>query len=187
MKKIKSYIAGIIVERDKEGHDWREDLCKKLTEKSGFHIIALDPSKYHEGFDFDDNNAKFVVGRDSFMIKNADLVIVNLTDDVGIGASQEMLIAKYYKKPLIGIAPKGGRFNKEEKKIMGKTFKNWVHPFVKFTCDKVVENIDEAAEFIKEFFSNPNSKAKDLSIIEDALDYYENEFHHLDKTLHFND
>ncbi|MBI2578380.1 MAG: hypothetical protein HYW26_01580 [Candidatus Aenigmarchaeota archaeon] len=182
-RKIKIYVAGSITEPEEGAHDWRDSLCKKLTEKTGFEIINLDPSKYHDGSYFDDNNERFVVGRDAFMIKSADIVIVNLADDIGIGASQEMLIAKHFKKPLIGIAPKGGRFNRHEKKIMGKVFRDWIHPFVKLTCDKVAADADEAASFIVEFFSS-GAKAKDISIIEEALKYYEKEHHPLDKYLH---
>lgn len=181
MKKINVYIAGLIP--DDESDNWRDELCKKLAEKSGFALVNIDPSKYHEGSDFDDNNSQFVVGRDCFMIQKSDLVIVNLVDEIGIGASQEMLLAKYFKKPLIGIAPRGGRFNREEKKVMGKVFRNWIHPFVNLTCDKVAENADEAADFIRKFFSS-SRKAKDFSIIEEALEYYKNEHYHLDKYLH---
>ncbi len=185
MKKIKVYVAGkISPESVFRTHDWRDGFCKELSEKTGFEIVNLDPTRSSEGFELDQGNAKLIFGRDSFMIKISDLVIVNLTDDISIGGSQEMLIAKYYKKPLIGLAPKGGKFNKEEKELLGKTYRNWINPFVSVSCDKIVANIDELSALVKGFFSKKSDLIKDISIIDDAVEYYKREHHSKDKALH---
>jgi len=185
MKKLKVYVAGKVSKDSVFGtSNWRDQFCKELSDKSGFEIINLDPTKSYDDFNLDEGNSKLVVGRDCFMIKSADLVIVTLTDDISVGGSQEMLIAKYYSKPLVGIAPKGGKFNKHEKKILGKVYKNWIHPFVYTTCDSIVEDIDSAADFIKKFFSGSDKKIKNLSILDKNMEYYEKEYHHLDKFLH---
>ena len=184
MKTLKVYIAGKVDPNSSLGrHDWRDHFCEELSQQSGYSIVNLDPTKSHDGFNLDENNAKLIVGRDCFMIKSADLVIVNLTDDISVGGSQEMLIAKHYRKPLVGIAPKGGKFNKPEKEILGKVYKDWIHPFVLIPCDRVVVDIDGVIKFIHEYFPEQN-KVKDLSILDDAQTYYEREHHHLDKMLH---
>ncbi len=183
MKKLKVYIAGKVSPDSVFGrHDWRDEFCTKLTELSGFDFVNLDPTKANENFNLDENNDLLIFGRDCFMIKSADLVIVNLTDDISVGGSQEMLIAKYYKKPLVGIAPKGGKFYKEEKEILGKVYKNWKHPFVSVPCDTIVEDISGVVEFIKDFFSQANPSPKDIAILDEALKYYE-EHHHKDDTF----
>jgi len=185
MKKLKVYIAGKVSPNSVFGrHDWRDEFCAKLAELSGFGFVNLDPTKSHDEFALDENNTMLIFGRDCFMIKSADLVIVNLTDDISVGGSQEMLIAKYYHKPLIGIAPKGGKFFKEEKEILGKIYKNWVHPFVSIPCDIVVEDINGAADFIKNFFSKPDNSVKGIEVLDESLEYYKDHHHENDQFLH---
>lgn len=173
MKKLKVYIAGKVSPDSVFGtHDWRDAFCQKLGNLAGFDFINLDPTKSSNDFDLDEGNAKLIFGRDCFMIKSSDFVIVNLTDDISVGGSQEMLIAKYYKKPLVGIAPKGGKFYKEEKEILGRVYKNWKHAFVAVPCDVVVENIEEVAKFVKDFFAREEKNVKDMTVIDDAETYY---------------
>jgi len=180
METIKIYIAGKVSKESYfNTHYWRDAFCEELARKSGYKIINLDPTKYPKGFD--ENNAKLMFGRDCYMIQQADIVIVNLTDDISVGGSQEMLIAKHYKKPLIGIAPKGGKFNLPRKELMGKVYKNWVHPFVAVICDKVVENLDQTAISLQEFFLKEDLNIKDLSILDNNCEYYKQNFRHLDQ------
>jgi len=185
MKKLKLYIAGKVSPNSTFGtHDWRDNFCKELTKLSGFKIINFDPTKSHDGFNFDENDPKFIVGRNCFMIKSVDIVIVNLTDDISVGGSQEMLITKYYHKPLIGIAPRGGKFSKEKKESFSGTYKNWVDQFVSVPCDAVVEDIKGAADFIKNSFSKPNNSAKDITILDQSVEYYKDNHHKNDKFIH---
>jgi hypothetical protein len=185
MKKLKVYIAGKVSPNSVFGrHDWRDEFCKVLSELSGTELINLDPTKYDDGFDLDENNDKLIFGRDCFMIKSADLVIVNLTDDISVGGSQEMLIAKYYKKPLIGIAPRGGKFYRDEKEIRGKIYKNYINPFVSIPCDVVVEDVNGAATFIKDPLLKTDISVKDIKVLDEAVQYYKDFHHNNDKFLH---
>jgi hypothetical protein len=43
-----------------------------------------------------------------FYIQHSDLLVVNLTDDISIGGSQEIFIAKQLGIPVIGLAPPPG-------------------------------------------------------------------------------
>ncbi len=184
MKKLKIYIAGKVSPNSVFGrYDWRDNFCQKLSESSGFEFINLDPNKSQEGFDLDENDSQLIFGRDCFMIKTADLVIVNLTDDISVGGSQEMLIAKYYRKPLIGIAAKGGKFFRTQKEILGKTYDNWLHPFVKITCDYVVEDIKEAGKIVEHHFDQPEKAVKGLEILDETIQYYQDHFHDSDQFL----
>lgn len=185
MKKLKVYLAGKVSPNSVFGrHDWRDKFCARLSELSGFDIINLDPTKSHPDFNLDENNPMLMLGRDCFMIKSADLVIANLTDDISVGGAQEMLIAKYYNKPLIGIAPKEGKFFKSEKEIRGKIYKNYIHPFVSVPCDAVVEDINGAADSIKNFFSRSDNPVKNITILDEALKYYLEQHHYKDQFLH---
>ncbi|MCA9497327.1 MAG: hypothetical protein KC589_10380 [Nanoarchaeota archaeon] len=184
MVEIKIYIAGKVSPNSVFGtHDWRDSFCEKLSEQIGIKIFNLDPTKAYKDFNLDENNSKLIFGRDCFMIKTADIVIVNLTDDISVGGSQEMLIAKYFSKPLIGIAPKGGKFNKEKTKFIGKEYENWIHPFVNIPCDIIVEDITEAETFIKQYITKQQKEIKNISIIDNSIEYYKKHHHHLDKFL----
>ena len=166
MKTIKVYVAGKVSQNSSFGTSfWREDFCKELEEKSGMKIINLDPTS-RKNMPFD---SEMVFGRDSFMIKNSDLVIANLTDDISIGGSQEMLIAKYFKKPLLGIAPKGGKFVNKNYNDFGRTV-DFVHPFVFVPCDAIVNDMDQAAEWIKNELHMITPKG--LECIEKSMEHY---------------
>ena len=173
MKAVKIYISGKVSPDSVFGtHDWREGFCRELSKKSGLEVINLDPVKVEAEKNMDQKDSKLIFGKDCWLIKQADLVVVNLTDDISVGGSQEMLIAKYYKKPLVGISPKDGKFNRTEKEILGKVYKDWLHPFVSVPCDKIVEDVDGLADFVKRFFPNKDIHIKTISIIDEALDYY---------------
>jgi len=170
MKSIKVYVAGKVNPESSMGTSfWRDEFCKRLEEKSGFKIINLDPtSRKHLPFD-----PQMVFGRDSFFIKNSDLVIANLTDDMSVGGSQEMLIAKYFNKPLLGLAREGGKFVNKNFNDFGRTV-SFVHPFVFVPCDAVVNDIDGAGEWIKNHFGK--EKAKNVSCIDDSIEYYKKNY-----------
>src|SRR3989338_8964583 len=145
-KQLKIYVAGKVSPSSSFGTPfWRGEFCKELEAKSGIKITNLDPTS-RKTMNFD---PEMIFGRDAFFIKNADLVIVNLTDDISIGGAQEMLIAKYFSKPLLGIARKGGKFADPEKEEYGRKI-NFIHPFAHVPCDAIVNDIDEAATWRSE-------------------------------------
>lgn len=176
MKKIKVYVAGKVSSDSVFGtHDWRDSFCAEIENKTGLEIINLDPTKgYGADSELDLADRQCVYGRDCFMIRMADLVIVNLTDDLSIGAAQEMLIAKYFKKPLIGIAARGGRFNLGKKELIGKVVQNYIHPFADVPCDALVSTVDEAADIIPKLLKK-NYAPKGMDVVEEAIRYYEKE------------
>jgi nucleoside 2-deoxyribosyltransferase len=177
--KLKVYVAGKVSPSSSLGTScWRDGFCRELSEKSGIEIINLDPTKG----DIDQNDAELVVGRCCRMIREADIVIANLTDDISVGGSQEMLIAKRFEKPLIGIAPRGGKFNKESKEMFGRVYADYLDPFVKVACDAVAEDIDGCARLVKEI-AHGQRKAKGLDALDRALEYYERRHLPSEKTL----
>jgi hypothetical protein len=180
--EMKIYVAGKVSPNSVFGtSDWRDQFCQKLSEKSGCKIINLDPTKTRGDLGLmDEKDSKLIVGRDCFMIKSADLVIVNLTDDISVGGSQEMLIAKYYNKPLVGIAPLGGKFRKKEKEMYGKVYQDYSDPFVTTTCDLVVEDLDELSGKLPSLI---NGQAKEIDILDKAVEYYKDSHYPADSYL----
>lgn len=176
MKPLKVYIAGKVSKNSVfKTHDWRDEFCNALAKASGREIINLDPTKERGTGVFDENDSRLVFGRDLYMISISDLVIVYLSDDISVGGSQEMLIAKYYKKPLIGLAPKEGKFNLSEYDNYGVKVKNWVHPFVAETCDIVVATPEEVAKKISEV-TDANFTPKEISVIDVAVKYFQDKW-----------
>ncbi len=171
--ELKVYVAGKISKESVFGtHYWRDAFCTDLQKLIGETVINLDPTNSNLGVDLDQSESKLVFGRDCYLISQADVVIVNLTNDISVGGSQEMLIAKYFNKFLIGIAPTGGKFRPSTKELFGKTYHNYVDPFVASTCDVVVEDLPEAAKALKTMLYIKNSKVKTLKIIDDSINFY---------------
>jgi hypothetical protein len=143
------YLAG------KMRADWREELCATLARSSGYELRHLDPSVGQREWLSDPDLPYLIFGRDCSLIARAESVVVYLTDDISVGGSQEMLIAKYFKKPLIGIAPWGGKFLKDAHTVYGGTYEKWIHPFVRGTCDALAETPEEAGKDLARFLENP--------------------------------
>ena len=167
MKTLKIYVAGKLSKDSVFGtHYWRDGFVEKLEKLSGRNLISLDPAKKYT----DQNKPEQAFGADVFMISKADIVVVYLSDDISVGGSQEILVAKYYRKPVIGLAPLGGKFNHNNKEMMGQKIKNYKHPFVYTTCDVVCDDIESVAHAITNI---DKIKPKTLDIIRRYADEYE--------------
>ncbi len=151
---------------------WRARLCAELAQRSSLTLVNLDPASVADLLPGDSHEANplLAFGRDCYSISQADAVIAYLSDDISIGAAQEMLIAKYFSKPLLGFVPAGSRFIAAESKRMGKTFRNFVHPFVAVPCDALARTPAEAARWLRTIHAHPRRKT--LEIIPHAIDYY---------------
>ncbi|PJE65701.1 hypothetical protein COU91_00060 [Candidatus Saccharibacteria bacterium CG10_big_fil_rev_8_21_14_0_10_47_8] len=160
IKELKVYVAGKVRKDSSFGtHHWRDDFLTKLEELSGIKLENLDPVKNGDHY----KNPEYIFGLSVHLISRADVVIVYLTDDISVGGSQEILIGKYFKKPVVGLAPIGGKFNMATREYMGKTIKNFKDPFVFTTCDVVCSDIQGVARTLK---SLDKIKPKDLTIID---------------------
>lgn len=163
MNKLKVYIAGKVSKNSIFGkHHWRDEFCDALSEKSGVKLESLDPLKNQAG----DTSPDEIFATDCRLINQSDCVIVYLSDDISVGGSQEILIAKYLKKPVIGFAPHGGKFNGCTKEMMGVTIHDYKDPFVFATCDVVCGTVEEVAEALPGIM---DIEPKTLAIIDQAI------------------
>lgn len=166
MANIKAYVAGKISKDSVFGtHDWRDAFCAELGRLSGLRIENLDPTKTGT----DQSDSRLVFGADSYLISQSDVLIAYLSDDISIGCSQEVLIAKYYKVPVIGLARHGGKFNGADKEYFGKIVRNYKDPFVFTTCDVVCKTIEELADALKNL---KRIQPKSLEIIPESVHYF---------------
>lgn len=172
---MKVYLAGSVAKGDKDKRsvlNWRGNFKEKLS--SIKKLEFLDPSDItkYEGSPF------VVFGGDCSYIRKSDLVIVFAWNKIGAGTSQEMLVAKYFKKPVITVLPKNTHHRKSNVNFEGKTVEDWIHPFIFSSSDLIVEEIEDAIPWIEEYLQNPNSKeVKDIGVIDEGIRKFEEASH----------
>lgn len=165
---MKVYIAGKVSKNSSFGkHHWRDEFCGKLSQLSGKELVNLDPARLDSSIE----SPEMIFGFDVDLISQCDVFIVYLSDDISVGGSQEILIAKYLHKPVIGFAPYGGKFNGSRREHFGKIIENFKDPFVFATCDVVCGTVEEVGEALKTIDTiNPKS----IKVIDDYREKYRN-------------
>ncbi len=165
-KAIKVYVAGKMSKHsDFSSHRWRDDFLRDISNLTGLKFISFDPTKAKKDY----TDLEMVFGSDVHMIASVDVLITYFSDDISVGGAQEVLIAKYLKKPVIGFAPFGGKFNGGTKEVAGQTFVNYKHPFVYSTCDVVCGDINGVAEAL---INLDKIKPKTIKIIDEAMEKF---------------
>lgn len=160
---MKVYIAGK-VSKDSifKTHHWRDDFCAELEKLSSLNLENIDPLKQEASL----TSPQAIFEKDCQLINRADVLVVYLSDDISVGGSQEILIARYLHKPVIGFAPRGGKFNGSKREMLGKIIDNYQDPFVFSTCDVVCGTIEEVAHAMQNV---DTIKPTGLDIIDRAL------------------
>ena len=164
-KTMKIYLAGSVPKGDEEAKkfdDWRSRYKQSLQKL--FDADFIEP--YHK--DLDEGDYLAVVGQDCRHIKESALVIVNAEEKLGVGTAQELVIAKYFRKPVISVLPKDTHHRRSNVAFHGKKIKDWIHPFIYAFSDYIVESVHEVEKIKDEIFS---SKIKDISVIDEAIHY----------------
>ncbi len=162
---MKIYLAGSVPKGDEEAKifdDWRSRYKQSL--RKFFDADFIEP--YHK--ELDESDFLAVVGQDCRHIKESALVIVNAEGKLGVGTAQELVIAKYFKKPVISVLPKDTHHRRSNISFHGKLVKDWIHPFIFTFSDFIVESINEIEKIKNEIIS---SNIKDISVIDGAIRY----------------
>ncbi len=109
--------------------DWKLPYIKIIGD-------LLPSTEFIHGDSISDNaGAEMVVGHDLSMIKQADVCVVDAKEKIGAGTAQEMVIAKYFSKPVIIVIPKDTHHRKSKVAFHGVTMDEWVHPFLHISSD----------------------------------------------------
>ena len=177
MNKLKFALLGSIPKGDEERKkwtDWKTEYVEKISK-------AIPQAKFLHGDLISDNvGPDLVVGHDLWLIKNSDIVIVHATSKIGAGTAQEMVLTKYFQKPLISIVPKDTHHRRTNVVFHGINIEDWIHPFIYVALDFVAENIEEGIEWIKEFLKNSN-KTKTISVFDEKISCFEKELSNIVK------
>ncbi len=164
---MKIYLAGGVPKGDEKAKtfdDWRNGYKKSLQKFLDGDFIE----PYHKNLD--EGDFLMVVGQDCKHIKESTIVIVNAEEKLGVGTAQELVIAKYFKKPVISVLPKDTHHRRTNIVFHGKLVEDWIHPFIFTFSDFIVENVDEIEKIKDKIFS---SKIKDISMIDEAIKHFE--------------
>ncbi|MFH0852350.1 MAG: hypothetical protein V1845_02005 [bacterium] len=173
-KPIKFTLLGSIPKGDevrKNWIDWKSEYVEKIS-------ASIPEAKFLHGDLISDNvGPDLVVGHDLWLIKNSDIVIVHAVSKIGAGTAQEMVLTKYFLKPLISIVPKGTHHRRTNVVFHGVNIEDWIHPFIYVASDYVAENIDSGIKWIKEFLKNRDAQSaiKDISVFENKIVFFEKE------------
>ena len=170
MKTINIYPAGGVQkgEHDKGKMSWtEEDMSLFKAKLSDVAVNFIDPRYRNDNL----NDSFAVFGRDLMAVRVSDFVVVDGRQKRGIGVGQEMLFAKLEGIPVVTVAPKGGHYRKGELHYLGQKVNDYVHPFIFSTSDAIVENFEEAADWIKNYLEKP-VPIKSSRLTEEAIKEY---------------
>lgn len=171
--KFKIFLAGSVPKGDNERKQWTD---WKVNYKNV--LSQFDTVEFLDGDAWKDDSKPFLLfGHAVNLIKTADIVIVNaekkIGNGIGVGTAQEIMVAKYFSRPVITVLPKNTHHRRSNVKFNGMIISDWVSPFLLSTSDLVVENIDNSLSWLKEYLENPKSKKiKNISIIDEAITAY---------------
>ena len=125
---MKIYLAGSVPkgpQEEKEFKDWRQEYKQAINKFWDIEFIMPNTGQ------MDENDYLLIVGKDSKSIKICDLVIVNASEKIGAGTAMEMVIAKYFSKPVISVIPKDSHHRRSNIHFQGKyRVEDWVNPFI---------------------------------------------------------
>ncbi|MDD5726672.1 MAG: hypothetical protein PHC53_04710 [Patescibacteria group bacterium] len=152
-------------EARKNWTDWKIDYKNRLS--------VMPDIEFTDGDAWTDESRPFeLVGHDSYIIKTADLIIVNAENKLGAGTAQEMIIAKYFKKPVITILPKDTHHRKSKIVFNGELIDDWIHPFILTFSDLLVEDLTDCIGWIKELNKGTELKIKDITTVDQAVNSF---------------
>lgn len=169
-RRLKICLLGSIPKGDEIRESWK-DWKKEYVDK----ISTIPDTEFTDGDTWKDEARPFeLVGHDANLVKTADVIVVNAEVKLGAGTAQEMVIAKYFSRPVISVLPKDTHHRRSNVVFDGKKMDEWIHPFVLTFSDAVVENIDECVEWIKRLKnSTVQTKIKNISIVDEAIAAYQ--------------
>jgi hypothetical protein len=174
MKNKIIYLAGWCQQYLPKGQkaNWREPLIAKM-QKSLPDAVFIDPSIR----DINENDYKAIMGRDIFLIKNSDYLLANATDRIGVGTSQEILIANYFGVKAVAVCPSNSFYRIDKVRVRDIEYNDWVHPFLASSC-QLANDFEEALEII----ANDDNKQTN-KLLDETLEYYTKNYLEQDKLI----
>lgn len=155
---MRIFLSGGALPRTGLDGKWRGEYERALAP---LNAELINPTKRS----IDESKFLLVFGYDCTLIKGSDAVLVN-AEGMGPGTAQEMLIAKYFRKPVVTVLPKNTENRRADFEFNGTVVKDWIHPFIYSTSDAIVETPQEAVKWLRQI---PKYKIKGIEIIDEAM------------------
>ena len=136
MAKPKAYLAGAMSKLTYEQmNNWRLQATQELKE---YGIESINPVAYYN-FEMDESTytEKEVKEFDLWAVKNSQIILVNLEYPDTIGTAIELQKAQDWGIPIIAF---------------GRTVERPVHPWMTLCITKECKTMDEALNYIVEFY-----------------------------------
>lgn len=142
MENVKIYLSGGMSGLSEEEQvKWRRQIRDAIM-FGGYEFhkspIFFDPTDYYSIFENYHKNNKEVFEYDLYNLRNSNVIIVNFNDTKSIGTAMELVLAKEYKIPVIGINKDGCV----------------LHPWLIECTTRMCDTLKDAVEYIVDYFLN---------------------------------
>lgn len=166
IKRTRIYLAGKVPKGSEIGQlpDWRAEYISALSVLPAFEFASPDDPN------LDESDALEVFGHDCYLIQNSDLIVVNAKERLGVGTAQELLIAKYFTKPVFTVLPHGSPHRRKDLQAGKGIVADWQHPFIVASSDRIFASVQELVEHLGTW--QRGDPCKTLQIIHDAIRHY---------------
>ncbi|BEV11918.1 hypothetical protein ATDW_24140 [Asticcacaulis sp. DW145] len=167
---FKIYLSGSIQKGDSDprphSYFWTREDEIFLEENIRSDIKLLNPAKTP----IRRNNFYLNYGCDLYLVKIADVVLVDLRRSKGIGVGAELMFASMHSIPVIAWLPDDSEYKKDVvRNVSGEDLYDWVHPFAYGLCDKHVSDLDAACREINDMIKNRNISKQSFRTPEHAI------------------
>ena len=117
---------------------WRNKIIDEITSDDSliFQPIFFNPPKYYSPALKLHQTEKEVMEFDLYNLRKSDVVIVNFNIPDSIGTAMELMLAKEYNIPVIGI------------NIGNKQIHSWLLE----CCSRMCESVEEAIDYVKNYY-----------------------------------
>jgi len=166
---MKIYLAGKVAKGAEIGRtlDWRSEYMAKLSRYNNLEFMSPEDPGLDESKPFE------IFGHDCYQVREADIILINASEKLGVGTAQEMVIAKYFNKYVFSILPKDTHHRRSNLQMHAVLVKDWIHPFIYSMSDMIFESLDD---FIQHFGQGEKLtlpfQAKQITIIEEGIAEY---------------
>ena len=117
---------------------WRNQIVDNIITDDAltFKPVFFNPPYYYTPTYNYHKSEKEVMEFDLYKLRKSDVVIVNFNVPNSIGTAMELMLAKEYNIPVIGI-------NIDNKEL---------HPWLLECCSRMCDNIQETIEYVKNYY-----------------------------------
>lgn len=118
--------------------EWRNQIVSNITNDDSltFKPVFFNPPYFYTPAHNYHKNEKEVMEFDLYKLRKSDIVIVNFNVPNSIGTAMELMLAKEYNIPIIGI-----NINNKE-----------LHPWLSECCGRMCNSIEETLEYVKKYY-----------------------------------